>query len=168
MSPHAVLPAAGDDAWCAVVARDDREWRALCEVLGLPGLPRDTRFGTLADRKRNEDELERLLSAVTATRPAAELARALQEQGVPASEVRTSGQLIDDGHLVARGFWRRFDHPVMGSIVVNRIPFISNLDDAGPLRAAPLLGEHTREIAQSLLGMSEAEYADHVAREVFV
>jgi crotonobetainyl-CoA:carnitine CoA-transferase CaiB-like acyl-CoA transferase len=56
----------------------------------------------------------------------------------------------------------------MGSIVVNRIPFISNLDDPGPLAAAPLLGEHTREIAQSLLDMSEAEYADHVAREVFV
>ena len=168
MSPHAVLPAAGDDSWCAVVARDDHDWCTLCDVLGLPGLPEDPRFATLAERKRNENELERLLATATVTRSAAELARALQERCVPAAEVRTSGQLIDDEHLVARGFWRRFDHPVMGSIVVNRIPFISNLDDPGPLAAAPLLGEHTREIAQSLLDMSEAEYADHVAREVFV
>jgi len=39
MSPHAVLPAAGDDSWCAVVARDDHDWCTLCDVLGLPGLP---------------------------------------------------------------------------------------------------------------------------------
>lgn len=167
-APHVVLPAAGEDAWCALVARDEEEWGAACDVLGLPGLRTDPRFDSLAARKRNEDELEGLLAAASATRPPAELAAALQARGVPAAEVRTSGQLIDDEHLVARGFWRRFDHPVMGSIVVNRIPFRSDRDDPGPLGAAPLLGEHTREIATSILGMSETTYEDHVTRGVFV
>ena len=167
-SPHAVLPAAGEDAWVALVARDDAEFVAICEVLGLADLAADPQFASLDGRRAHEDELERRLAAATATRDAAEVAAALQARGVPASPVRTSGDLLDDRHLLARGFWRRLDHPVMGSIVVNRVPFASPSDDVGPRSAAPLLGEHTREIAESLLDMSAIEYEDHVNREVFV
>jgi len=35
MSPHAVLPAAGDDSWCAVVARDDHDLRERRELQDL-------------------------------------------------------------------------------------------------------------------------------------
>jgi crotonobetainyl-CoA:carnitine CoA-transferase CaiB-like acyl-CoA transferase len=38
--------------------------------------------------------------------------------------------------------------------------------DAGPHRAAPLLGEHTREIAGELLGLGDAEIDDLVERQV--
>jgi hypothetical protein len=49
------------------------------------------------------------------------------------------------------------------------VPFSSPDDDElAPRRAAPLLGEHTREIAEEVLGMSPGEYQDHVEREVFV
>jgi benzylsuccinate CoA-transferase BbsF subunit len=168
LSPHAVLPAAGEDVWVAVVARNDAEFVALCEVLGLAETASDKRFATLAARKRNEDDLEQRLAAATSSRDADELVSALQACDVPASRVRTPGDLIDDPQLVARGFWRRMDHPVMGEIVVNRVPFMSVDQDDAPRSAAPLLGEHTREIAMSLLGMSDAEYRDHVDREVFV
>jgi benzylsuccinate CoA-transferase BbsF subunit len=167
-SPHAVLPTAGDDVWIALVARNDTEFAALCAVLGRPDLGTDQRFATLAGRKANEDELERLLALITATCDADELVAALQTRSVPAARVRTPGDLIDDPHLAARGFWRRLDHPVMGEIVVNRVPFMSVDQDDAPRSAAPLLGEHTKEIAQTILGMSEAEYLDHVAREVLV
>ena len=167
-SPHAVLPTAGDDVWLALVARDDPEFGRLCEVLGLADLAGDTSFATLAGRKANEDELERRLASVTMKRDADELAADLQARGVPAARVRTSGDLIDDPHLVEREFWQRLDHPVMGSIVVNRVPFSSASDDVAPRSAAPLLGEHTRQIAKSVLGMTDEDYQDHVDREVFV
>ena len=32
MAPHGVYPAAGDDEWIAVAARDDGDWRRLCDV----------------------------------------------------------------------------------------------------------------------------------------
>jgi benzylsuccinate CoA-transferase BbsF subunit len=167
-SPHAVLPTSGDDIWIAIVARDDGEFEALCAVLGLADMATDSRFASLAGRKASEDELEARLAEATRGREALELARALQDRGVPASKVRTPGDLIEDGHLVERGFWRRLAHPVMGEIVGSRPPFTSNRDNGGPTRSAPLLGEHTWEIASSLLGMSREAYEDHVAREVFV
>jgi crotonobetainyl-CoA:carnitine CoA-transferase CaiB-like acyl-CoA transferase len=128
----------------------------------------DERYATLAARKRNEDALEDALAERTRTRDADELAAALQAHGVPASRVRTPRDLIDEPHLVERGFWRHLDHPVMGRIVINRVPFQTATDNVSPRSAAPLLGEHTREIATTVLGMSDAEYEDHVAREVFV
>ncbi len=169
VSPHAVLATAGEDTWIALVCRDDGEFEALCEVLRLPDLAADPRFATVDGRKANEDELEQRLEAATSAREVDELAAALQDRGVPAARVRTPGNLLDDPHLVERGFWRRLDHPVMGPIVVNRVPFSSPDDDElAPRRAAPLLGEHTREIAEAVLGMSAVEYQDHVEREVFV
>jgi benzylsuccinate CoA-transferase BbsF subunit len=166
-SPHAVLPTAGDDAWIAVVARDDREFAAICDALGLEGLGSDPRFASLSGRREHEDELEAALAAATRGRDAGELEQELQRRGVPASRVRTPGDLIGDPHLEARGFWRRLEHPYMGEIVVNRVPFTSLGEDTGPRAAAPLLGQHTREIAETLLGLSEVEYDDLVAREVF-
>jgi benzylsuccinate CoA-transferase BbsF subunit len=82
-SPHAVLPAAGDDAWIALVARDDGEFAVLCDVLDSQrrrGSGRDA-----ADRKANEDS-ERRRRCVGGPRRTDR--RALQARGVPASKVR--------------------------------------------------------------------------------
>jgi len=51
--------------------------------------------------------------------------------------------------------------------VVNRAPFTSDHDELDPISPAPLLGQHTREIAREVLGMDETEYEDHVTRGVF-
>ena len=39
--------------------------------------------------------------------------------------------------------------------------------NAGPVRSSPLLGEHTMDICQDLLGMSEADVAEYAALGVF-
>jgi crotonobetainyl-CoA:carnitine CoA-transferase CaiB-like acyl-CoA transferase len=166
-SPNGVFRVAGDDRWCAISARDDREWAALAGVLGHPEWATEERFATLAARKANEDELERLVDAETRLCQPEHLVDALVARGVPAATVTTSADLLDDPQLAARGFWHRLDHPYMGSIVVNRAPFSSNVDASGPRSPAPLLGEHTREIAEGVLGMSPAEVDDLVARKVF-
>jgi crotonobetainyl-CoA:carnitine CoA-transferase CaiB-like acyl-CoA transferase len=87
---------------------------------------------------------------------------------VPAAAVETSADLLSNPQLAARDYWSRLDHPVLGSIVVHRVPFRSVPPAGAPRRAAPLLGEHTREIAASVLGIEGDAYEDLVAREVFV
>lgn len=166
-SPSGVFPVAGDDRWCAISVRDDLEWVALTEVLGRPDLATEPRFRTLGARKANEDDLEAIVAEATARWPPAKLVDALMGRGIPAALVTTSGDLLGDPQLTARGFWRRLDHPVMGAIVGNRAPFRSAGDETGPRWAAPLLGEHTREIASDLLGLTPAEIDELVDRQVF-
>jgi benzylsuccinate CoA-transferase BbsF subunit len=166
-SPHGVFPIAGEDRWCAIAVADDAGWRALATVLGRPEWGDDPDFATLAARKANEDRLEALVADATRQCDGGALVDALQERGVAAAVVETSGDLLENPQLTARRYWRRLDHPVMGSIVVNRVPFCSDTDDGGPLGAAPLLGQHTRQVARDVLGIEEAEFEELATKGVF-
>jgi benzylsuccinate CoA-transferase BbsF subunit len=156
--PCGVFPCAGDDVWCAIEIEDDRGWQALAEVLGSPQWMRDARFNTLMGRSEAIDTIEQKLAQETKSRNAAELALALQARGVASSLVETSRDVMEDAQLNARGYWRGIDHAEMGRITVNLPPFFATEEgrkrDPSP---PPLLGEHTREIATTLLGLTEAE-----------
>jgi benzylsuccinate CoA-transferase BbsF subunit len=166
-SPSGTFRCVGDDAWIAVVARDDAEWRALAAVLGRSELADDPRFSTLEARKANEDALEAELAAAFLARERWEVSGALQEEGVPAWPVVSSEDLLGDSHLRSRGFWRTLSHPVIGEMTAPSTPFADGNGRTGPERAAPLLGQHTREIAVSLLGLSNAEVDALIAEKAF-
>lgn len=166
-APHGVYPVAGDDRWIAISVLNDAAWAATCDVLGSPTLAADPRFTTLEERIRNEDALDEVVATLTCALDATVLTARLQERGVAASPVETSADVVADEQLVARGYWKRLDHPVMGSIISSRAPFRGSRLDAGPYRAAPLLGEHTREIADELLDLRGDAFDDLVTRGVF-
>jgi benzylsuccinate CoA-transferase BbsF subunit len=154
--PSGVFPCAGDDEWIAVAARSDDEWQRLASTLA-PELADDHRFLTVTGRALEEDALERRISELTSGRDREELAAALQARGVPAWPVESSEDLLHDEQLRARAFWRELEHPVLGRITMPSAPFTGRAGRTGPMRAAPLLGEHTREVATSLLGLTDAE-----------
>ncbi|HEV7564418.1 MAG TPA: CoA transferase [Microbacteriaceae bacterium] len=165
-SPSGVFACAGDDRWCALAARSEEEWLALTEVLERPEWAHDPRFATLELRKREEEELEQLIAERTRTLDARTLMERLQERGVPAAVVQSSKDLLEDPHLAARRFWHTLHHPAMGEIVGIGAPYRGETDIWGPSRAAPLLGEHTRSVAESLLEMSGEEVDQLVAEGV--
>jgi crotonobetainyl-CoA:carnitine CoA-transferase CaiB-like acyl-CoA transferase len=66
---------------------NDRQFGALCEELGLPGLAADERFATNPVRVENREELRERLEAALAARPAAAWAEALTARRVPAGVV---------------------------------------------------------------------------------
>lgn len=63
MAPHGIYPCAGEDNWVAVSCRDDDDWAALAKVVGEPWAA-DPRFGRLAGRLADEDELDRHMAGV--------------------------------------------------------------------------------------------------------
>ena len=164
--PSGVFRCLGSDEWIALAARDDAEWRALAAVLGVPQLGDDPRFTTVAARAENEDELEARVAELVAQRERLELARDLQTHGVPAWPTLSSKDVLEDEQLRARGFWRTLEHPIMGAITAPAAPFEGRGGRTGPERPAPLLGEHTREIASSLLGLTDPEIDALVAEKV--
>jgi benzylsuccinate CoA-transferase BbsF subunit len=155
--PSGVFRTVGEDAWCAIAVRNDMDWQALARVLGAPGLVDDERFASQAERKANEDELEQIIATRVVDRDRFELADALQREGVPAWPVLSAPDLLGDEQLAAREFWRKLEHPVLGEMTVPAAPFRTDGVRTGPVRRAPLIGEHTREIARSMLALSDAE-----------
>jgi crotonobetainyl-CoA:carnitine CoA-transferase CaiB-like acyl-CoA transferase len=91
--PYEAMPTADRDM--IITAGNDRQFRSLCEVLGLPWMPDDDRFATNADRTRNREELRPLLVAELAKWKADDLFLALNEAGVPCGPINTIGEGVE-------------------------------------------------------------------------
>ncbi len=165
VAPHGVYPVAGSDRWIAIAVTDDRQWAALVNVLGQPDWARSDRWSTAADRYRDRSDLDRLLGQETARRDGEELMSALQSAGVPAGLVRDAADLIDrDPQLAHRGHWVKLNHAEMGETIYNAPPYRFSKSRVELRTPAPLLGEHTREVLQELLGIG-AEEGEALIRE---
>lgn len=157
-APHGVYPCRGDDRWIAICVETDAQWERLIDVLGNSPLLSDEKWSLQLVRLRERERLDDLISRITRDWNSDELMHKLQAAGIAAGVVRDApGVLHDDEQLKFRNHWLRFEHPEMGETVYNGEPFRCSKSLVGPLRAAPLLGEHTLEVCTSLLGMTEAD-----------
>lgn len=160
-TPHGVFPSKGEDRWIAISAQTPQQWTALLSVLGLQSLANDARFLTSASRWIHRENLYREIAQATSLADALDLAARLQQQGVPAGPVQNSEDvLLRDAQLQARGHWAMLDHPEMGNSVYNALPIQMSAADCKPMRAAPLLGEHTDEVLRTKLSLSAQEISD--------
>jgi crotonobetainyl-CoA:carnitine CoA-transferase CaiB-like acyl-CoA transferase len=162
-------PPTGDeeDRWIAIAVFNEAQWQALKKTMGAPAWANDARFGSLAARKANEDELERRLGDWTKEQVAEDLMSRLQAVGVPAGVVHTSEDVLDhDVHLKARGYYAYLEHPETGRSAYDSTPFRLSKTPGGAERPAPLLGEHTLYVAKDVIGLTDDEIADLVANQV--
>ena len=86
----------------------------------------------------------------------------LQAHGVPAGIVAHAAHHFDDPHLGARGYRRPVEQPGIGRVVMEGPAFRGSDLPESIVKPAPMLGEHTREIASRLLGLSDAEIAERI------
>jgi crotonobetainyl-CoA:carnitine CoA-transferase CaiB-like acyl-CoA transferase len=85
IAPYELLRCADRELVLAV--GNDRQFQALCAVIGAPGLSTDQRFATNADRVSHRAALLAELEALLSRRPAQEWAEALTAARVPAGVV---------------------------------------------------------------------------------
>ncbi len=166
-APRGVFPCLGEDAWCAIEVGNDAQWQGLAAALGAPEWMRELRFATAAGRAQNEDEIERKLAQETRRYPAPDLVELLQRHGVAAAAVATSADVTQDPQLLARNYWGHVPHREMGEVLVNKPPFCTVGEERGTVGPPPLLGEHTIEVATTLLGLDEAECRRLIDERVF-
>ncbi len=160
---------ASPDRWVAMSCRSDREWAEVCEAFSQPNMVTDPRFATFSARKANEDELERMVGDWTKTHRAEDVMTLLQERGIPAGVVQTSQDMLERApHLKQRGYYRYLDHAETGRAAYDGPAFVLS-DTPGQLRwPAPLLGEHTMEVCERIIGLSMDEIADLLAEGVLL
>jgi crotonobetainyl-CoA:carnitine CoA-transferase CaiB-like acyl-CoA transferase len=165
-APWGVFRCAGNEEWCAVCVRDDADWVGLCRAMGDPDWSGDPRWATHAGRRAGRDELSTRVAEWTATRTPAEVEAACQAAGVPGGAMQYASQLLDDAQLRHRGFLAAVQQPGSGPLTFDGVSFRAS-DMAPPrIAAAPLLGEHTREVCVDLLGLDPAEIDRLVAAGV--
>ncbi|KUI31661.1 CoA-transferase [Mycobacterium sp. IS-1742] len=157
----------GADAWVAVTVRDDTDWQALCRVLERPDLADDADLHSRTGRDRNRIRIDEAVTGWTVRHTPREAMELLQAAGVPAGAVMHAAELPGWEYYSQRRAFREELHPHGREpyVLENAQLHTERIADP-PLGQAPLLGEHTVEIATTLLGLDDAEVQDLLARGV--
>ena len=165
-APHGCYKCSGTERWCVIAVFDENEWHALCEIMGSPDWTKDERFSTQSQRKNHKKELDRFVGLWTARHSPERIVSLLQEAGVPAGVVQNAEDLANDPHLMARQFFVRLKHPVLGETISDASPIRFQETSMQDWKAAPLLGEDNHYVLQELLGLSESEMSSLVTKRV--
>lgn len=152
--PSGVYPCSGSDRWIAIEVCSDDQWLALCRVLGLS---QPVQWNISQGRLRDREVIDAEICGRTVSFDAIELTKTLQDHGIPAGAVYDARDVMQDPQLSDRGHWVGLDHPEMGLSTYNSAPYRYSDAHSAPTLPAPLLGQHTREVCRSLLGLSDAE-----------
>jgi crotonobetainyl-CoA:carnitine CoA-transferase CaiB-like acyl-CoA transferase len=135
-----------DGRYVLFMALERKFFERFAEALERPDLlsssspDRDIEFG--------DEELRREIAAIFLSRPLEEWVEFFDKANVPGIPVNVGGQILDDPHFIVRTKW--LDGSVHGSPMM-AIPIHADphLNPPGP---APVLGEHTTEVLQDVLG----------------
>ena len=162
-APQGVYPCAGDDNWCAIAVDNDTHWSALCRVLGDPQWSKNPDLESVSGRLENHDSIDAGIANWTRTQNRSVVAEQLRTAGVPAGVVQRSSDLLRDTQYEHRNFFQYLNHVEMGNIPYAGHQFRIRGYASGPRSAAPILGQHSVEVLQELLGMSDDEIANAFA-----
>jgi crotonobetainyl-CoA:carnitine CoA-transferase CaiB-like acyl-CoA transferase len=139
-----------------VGAANQGNWLRLLDTLGVPELGKDPRFTTNAERMQNLEALQAALTPLFKVRSSAEWLRRLEEAGVPAGPVLDVRQMHADPQALARKMIVKTTHPTAGEVSAIGLPIKFSATPGSIRRAAPILGQHTREVLRAH-GFSDAE-----------
>jgi crotonobetainyl-CoA:carnitine CoA-transferase CaiB-like acyl-CoA transferase len=144
------------DGWITVGAANQGNWLRLLEALEAPDLGDDSRFANNAERMRNLPALQAKLTPLFKRRSSAEWLRRLEEAGVPAGPVLDVNQMHADPQALARRMIVETTHPTAGEVRAIGLAIKFSETPGGVRRAAPVFGQHTREVLRDH-GYSDAE-----------
>jgi len=137
-------------------------WDALAKRIGAevgqPELAADPRFAKIADRRKNQNEMWRLIEQFASNYPKREFMAILNPLDVPCGPIMSTEDLANDEHVRGRDMYVELDHPQRGKWYNIGMP-IKLSQSPAKIERSPMLGEHTDEILKEVLGWSDSEIA---------
>ena len=153
--PYQDFPTADGDFILTV--GNDSQFRKFAEVAGQSQWATDPRFLTNKLRVANRGELIPLIRQATVFKTTAQWVDELEAAGVPCGPVNDLAQVFADPQVLARGLALELPHALGGQVAQVASPIRLSETPVEYRRAPPLLGEHTSQVLQDLLGMSGDE-----------
>ncbi len=151
---HAVFACAGEEQWLLLQVKTREQW-----VLASDLIPILKAFDNLtADERRAQfANIQASLVDWMATQQATWLMHQLQSTGITAVALNRASDLMDDPHLLARGYMQFIERDFMGQQPHPISPWRVGQDPITIKTSAPTLGQHNRRVLGGMLGLSDAQ-----------
>ncbi|RDI16616.1 crotonobetainyl-CoA:carnitine CoA-transferase CaiB-like acyl-CoA transferase [Pseudacidovorax intermedius] len=141
------------DGWIMVAAYHPARWQALCTVIGAPELACDPRFAENKSRLQHRQALLDLLQMHMVPHPRAYWLEKFAAVDIICGPINDYAEVSQSHAFAEAELAERVQHPVAGALTLPRSVLGAVGERPAARRAAPTLGEHTREVLAEL-GMS--------------
>jgi crotonobetainyl-CoA:carnitine CoA-transferase CaiB-like acyl-CoA transferase len=155
------------DRAIAIAVGSEKLWSAFCRAIERPELERNPDYASNAARIHNRERLEPILEQVFRARSGAEWMERMRAGGIPASLVNNFQDVSEHPQSAARSMFPEIEHPTAGRHRVTGTPVKLSATPGSPGAPAPLLGQHTRDVLQELLGLDD-QALDALAQQAAV
>ncbi len=153
--PYQDFPTADGDFILTV--GNDGQFRKFAEVAGQAQWADDPRFLTNKLRVAHRAELIPLIRQATVFKTTAQWVSELESAGVPCGPINDLAQVFNDPQVKARGLAMTLPHTLSGSVPQVASPIRLSDTPVEYRHAPPLLGEHTDEVLERVLGLQAIE-----------
>ncbi len=155
-------PFATADGYLCVLPYTLAQWQAFFRLIGREDLAVDPELADPVKRNARTPELYGMIAAAMPARTTKAWAADLLAADILFGEVLGPEELLDDPHLEVMGMFPEFKHPSEGRIRLIAPPVQSSLRAAQVRLLPPLLGQHSREVLESV-GLAAGDIAALIA-----
>ena len=153
--PYRDFPCSDGDI--AIAVGNDGQFERLSKALGNPGWAQDPRFIRNQDRVNNREICEKLIRDVVVNKTVSHWINEFEAEGIPCSKINAVEEALESEQARANNMVLNLDHPTAGSIKMMGIPYNFSETPAGIREHPPLLGEHTHEVLDGVLGIGSED-----------
>jgi crotonobetainyl-CoA:carnitine CoA-transferase CaiB-like acyl-CoA transferase len=136
------------DGYISALIYNDKQWSTFVEAV-RPAWASDPCYATLELRARQIDTVYGLLADTFKERTTNAWLELFRSLDIPAAPLRTPGELFDNPHLNAVGFFETVDTP-LGPVRFPGVPTLFSRTPGRVAGAAPQLGADTRAVLEEL------------------
>ncbi|RMO82910.1 hypothetical protein ALQ33_01559 [Pseudomonas syringae pv. philadelphi] len=152
--PYQDFPTADGDMIIAV--GNDGQFTRLCSSLGCPELSTDPHYRNNQSRVQHRLALVDILRSYTRRQSTSHWISELEAAGVPCGPINTMADVFTDPQIRARGMRIELPHDRAGTVALVANPLQLSQTPVRYDAAPPALGQHTREVLSSVLGLDSA------------
>src|SRR6201988_1346582 len=159
-SPTVGVYRASDGPLYMACANDRLYRRLVTEVLDRPDLVTDPDFSHRKGRTANKEQIRAIIAGVFASDTLENWMAKMKKANIPVGYLRTVEEGFNAPEVRDRDRLSRISHPTAGPVTNIETPLNMSLTPTVDPVAAPLLGQHTKEVLRKMLGYDDRRIAE--------
>lgn len=146
------------DDWFVLGVGNNTIWERFCKVINKESLINDERFNSNDKRVKNYSEIKKMVEEWASDKKVNEIVSILLANRIPCAPIYSVDQVVNDPHIANdREMFLEVKHPTLGKVKLGGNPIKLSKTKPTIRQAPPLLGQHTEDVLNNLLGLSKEE-----------